>query len=249
MVDKELSFEIPTLIIIVLFLDFLERHRPGHAVDRRQAISLNILALGVVIVAGEMWKEVLITCFNLLDLANLFSPLGTHGLQSAFKIISARVLADFCLYWVHRGMHRTGTMWRTHMFHHSIEHLWWLSGSRTSVTHLFLFAFPQVIIAYYLFGMSAWEAGIAFSFGVVVNIWIHTNLWVSSSPLEWLFITPNYHRVHHGSRGLLQKNLGFVFTVWDRVFGTYADPRSMQKDFALGFVPTQNRLLRMIIGF
>ncbi len=249
MMDKERSFEILTLIVIVFFLDLMERRRPGHAVDRSQAMGLNIIALLVVIVAGEMWKEVLMKCFNAFDLAKLFSALGTQGLHSSWKIILAIVLADFCLYWVHWGMHHTSPMWRTHVFHHSIEHLWWLSGSRTSVTHLLFFALPQIVIAYYIFGMSPWEAGIAFSFGVVVNLWIHTNLWVSLGPLEWFFITPNYHRVHHGSRGLLHTNLGFVLTIWDRIFGTYADPRSIQKDFALGFVPVQNRLLRMIIGF
>ena len=88
----------------------------------------------------------------------------------------------------------------------------------------------------------------AFSLGVVVNIWIHANIWVNLGPLQEIFITPNYHRVHHGARGLSNKNLGFILTIWDRMFGTYVSPRSVGKDFALGFIPTRERLLRMLVG-
>ena len=88
-----------------------------------------------------------------------------------------------------------------------------------------------------------------FSFGVVVNLWIHTNIWVNIGPLENILITPNFHRIHHGAKGLTRNNLAFVFTIWDRMFGTYVSVSSVGKDFSLLPVPTKNRLLRMIIGF
>ena len=233
---------------IVLYVDYLERRRPGRAVDRRWEFGLNLLSLAVVVLAGEGWKEVLMKGFSALDTERLFSWTGLYELPGPARVILAIILADFCLYWIHRGMHWKGFLWRTHVFHHSIEHLWWLSGSRTSVIHLLLFAVPQILISYYLFQMTPWEAGAAFSFGVAVNIWIHSNLWVDLGRLEWLIITPNYHRVHHGPRELLRKNLGFVLTIWDRMFGTFADPHSVGRDFALGFVPTKGRLLRMLAG-
>jgi sterol desaturase/sphingolipid hydroxylase (fatty acid hydroxylase superfamily) len=245
--DKEILYQAITLIGFVLVFDLMERKRPGHPVDRRKELGLNILAIIVVIVAGEVWQWLILSVFKTADLIGKSSPL--EGIPAAVKIFLGLMFADFSLYWVHRGMHWNGRLWRTHVFHHSIEHLWWLSGSRTSLTHLFLFAFPQVLIAYVILGLSPAEAGIAFSIGVFVNIWIHTNIWVDLGPLTWLLITPNYHRIHHGSRGLLRTNLGFIFTVWDRMFGTYTDPRSQEKDFPLGFIPTRNRLFRMIIGY
>jgi sterol desaturase/sphingolipid hydroxylase (fatty acid hydroxylase superfamily) len=246
--DKETLYQALTLVAVVLIFDSLERHRPGHSVNRRKDLGLNFLAILVVIIAGEAWQRLILSAFAT---ARLIRP-GISGLPqipSAAKIFLGLILADFSLYWVHRGMHWSGLLWRTHVFHHSIEELWWLSGSRTSVTHLFLFAVPQVFIAYVLLHLSPREAGMAFSIGVFVNVWIHTNLTVNIGPLQWLFITPNYHRLHHGRRELPRTNLGFIFTIWDRVFGTYADPRSKGKDFALGFVPTANRLFRMIIGY
>ena len=246
--DKEILYQAITLIAVVLIFDLLERGRPGHPVDRKKDLGLNVLAIIVVIVSGEAWQWLILSAFKAADLIGSVAA-GPIGIPGAIKICLGLVLADFSLYWVHRGMHWNGLLWRTHAFHHSIEHLWWLSGSRTSIMHLLLFALPQVLIAYVILRLSPQEAGIAFSVGVFVNIWIHTNLWVDLGPLEWLFITPNYHRVHHGSRGLVRTNLGFIFTVWDRMFGTYTDPRSQERNLSLGFVPTRNRLIRMIVGF
>ncbi len=236
-----------TFVIIASLFDFLERRHPGFLVERKRDLSLNILAILLVIVGGELCKKLLRYGFNALDLGGIFSQDFFRRLPGAVKIPLGIALGDFSLYWIHRAMHRTG-LWRTHAFHHTIGEIWWLAGSRTSLTHLFLFAAPQVFIVYYLLGLTAWEAGAIFSFGVVVNLWIHTNLWVDLGPLEWILITPNFHRIHHGGSGLANNNLGFVFTVWDRMFGTYASPQSTGKNFALFPVPWRKRLLRMIVG-
>ncbi len=273
-----------TLVLVVLFFDFLERQRPGFKVTRQRELSLNVLAIVVVIVGGEMWKSLLLYGFNAASLDQVLPLTSVQKLPSIVRIVLAIILGDLTLYWVHRAMHHRPLLWRTHAFHHSIPEIWWLSGSRTSLSHLLLFAIPQILVGYYLLGLSASEAGIAFSFGVVVNLWIHLNIWVNLGPLEsrdsqfpgssagfarsprevallkrasgscrrglhWLFITPNYHRIHHGAKGLTNKNLAFVFTIWDRIFGTYADPRVTGKDFAVFAVPTRKRLFRMVIGY
>ena len=248
MVKKEELYQAVTLMVIVLFFDFLERRRPGHALHRLQNLRLNILALLVVIIGGEAWKTLLVDGLTALHPGRTAFLASLRGLPGVAKIVLGLILADFSLYWVHRAMHQSW-LWRTHIFHHSIAELWWLSGSRTSLSHLLLFAIPQTFIAYYLLTLTALEAGIAFSLGVVVNIWIHTNLWVNFGHAGKILITPNYHRVHHGARGLSGKNLGFIFTIWDRMFGSYVDPQSAGRDFPLGFVSTKKRLLRMIIGF
>ena len=247
MVQREQLYQTITLFVMVLFFDLMERRRARNTVDRKRELTLNIFALLVVIVAGEMWKLLLQTGVRALNPGSGAFLGNLRRLPGMAKLLLGIVLADFCLYWVHWAMHKR-RLWPTHTFHHSIAELWWLSGSRTSVTHLLLFAVPQVLVAYYVLDFSPAEAGVAFSFGVAVNVWIHTNLWVNIGPLEQLLVTPNFHRVHHGARGLSNNNLGFVFTIWDRMFGTYVNPRSTGKDFALGHIATKGRLLRMIVG-
>jgi sterol desaturase/sphingolipid hydroxylase (fatty acid hydroxylase superfamily) len=244
---KEQIYETITLIVIVLFFDFLERTRPGFAINRKRDLNLNILALLVTASAGEIWKPIILHTFDALRLGKVLSITSLITLPSVAKIILGLIAADFCLYWVHRAMHRP-RLWRTHAFHHSIPELWWLSGARTSITHLFLFAVPQLLLGYYILRLSPAEAGVAFSLGVIVNIWIHTNIWVNLGHLESILITPNFHRVHHGSKGLTSKNLGFILTIWDRMLGTYANPRVTGKDFSLFTVQPRGKLLRMILG-
>lgn len=40
-------------------------------------------------------------------------------------------------------------------------------------------------------------------------------------PVEWLFMTPSHHRVHHDRR--VHKNFGGMFIIWDRMFGSFLD--------------------------
>jgi len=247
MISVEEIYQAGTLAAVVGMADMLERRKPRFPVDRLHNLRLNVLAVIVVIIAGEVSKALLVRGFNAINLSHSFAFDAIGNLPGFAKILLGLIIADFCLYWVHRGMHRLHTLWLTHAFHHSIDQLWWLSGSRTSVTHLILFAAPQVFLGYYVLMLSPSEAAVAFSIGVVVNIWIHTNISVNLGPLEWLLITPDYHRVHHGARGLASRNIGFVLTIWDRMFGTYADPRTVGEGFSLSFIPTRS-LLRLIVG-
>ncbi len=238
-----------TLVFIVLLVSLWEYRRPGFAISRKRELGINMLALVVVIVWGELVKELVLSGFRTAGIEAVLPVQAAQHLPSGVKIILAVIFGDLALYWVHRAMHRNPTLWKTHAFHHSIPEIWWLAGSRTSMIHLFLFAVPQIFIGYYVLGLTPLEAGIAFSFGVVVNVWIHINVWVDLGPLEWLIITPNFHRIHHGARGYTDKNLAFVFTIWDRMFGTYADPRVTGKDFPVLAVPTGKRLFRMVVGY
>lgn len=248
MFSKEIIYQAATLAVVVFVLDFMERRHPRFPVDRNYKLGLNLTALLVVILAGELWKPLIIAVFDAMRLSGALANESVRGLPAAARILLSLTAADFCLYWVHRGMHRNRLLWLTHIFHHSIDQLWWLSGSRTSATHLLLFAVPQTLVGYYVFNLSPAEAGIAYSVGVVVNVWIHTNISVNPGVLGWLIITPDFHRIHHGGGGLIQKNLAFILTIWDRMFGTYVNPREAGDNYKLSAIPTQGRLLRLIAG-
>jgi hypothetical protein len=43
--------------------------------------------------------------------------------------------------------------------------------------------------------------------------------------------TPSHHRVHHASNALfLDKNMGMVFIIWDKLFGTFASEDDLQNE-------------------
>ena len=57
---------------------------------------------------------------------------------------------------------------------------------------------------------------------IVYQFWVHTCLVRRlPEPLEWIFMTPSHHRVHHDRR--VHKNFGGFLIVWDRMFGSFQD--------------------------
>jgi len=125
-------------------------------------------------------------------------------------------------------------MWRTHAWHHSITEMYWFAGFRTSFFHSLLNNIPQVLIPITLFQLSPAEAGIGYSIGAFVQFVEHTNCRLSFGPLNWLLVTPDYHRIHHAATLHRGKNLAGAFRLWDLLFGTYVDPTTVPSDFELG---------------
>jgi sterol desaturase/sphingolipid hydroxylase (fatty acid hydroxylase superfamily) len=57
---------------------------------------------------------------------------------------------------------------------------------------------------------------------------------VPARVLGWVFITPNLHHTHHHARlPGTNCNYGDVFSIWDRLFGTYVDMPSEDTVFGL----------------
>jgi sterol desaturase/sphingolipid hydroxylase (fatty acid hydroxylase superfamily) len=56
------------------------------------------------------------------------------------------------------------------------------------------------------------------------GILIHTKAVGKLGFLELFLTTPSHHRVHHASNiRYLDKNMGMVFIIWDRLFGTFEE--------------------------
>lgn len=245
---NSLGYEFFTFLFFAALIEIAERLWPAHDIDRSEQRLLNIFALLVVAVGSKSSSYLIGQFCQQARMDQWFLPgQALWQLPSALKIVLAGVLIDFFLYWIHRGMHVWVPLWKSHRFHHTAKSIFWLSGSRTSFTHLFLFAIPQVIIPFYILRLTFIEAGILFSLNIVVNIWIHSNLAISFGSLSWFFITPAFHRIHHAAGSLSDKNLGFVHTLWDRFFGTYVDPKTVPQNFKLGLGDDRVRL-RTVIG-
>jgi sterol desaturase/sphingolipid hydroxylase (fatty acid hydroxylase superfamily) len=146
------------------------------------------------------------------------------------------VLADLGAYWAHRALH-TRVLWSTHAWHHSPRNLYWLAGLRGSPVHILVLIAPY-FLAFMLFPFEA-----AFIVSVALATLdagnqhlIHSNLKLPfPGLLERVFVTPRYHFVHHNAKiEVANSNYGFVFSIWDRLFGTYTDPETIPIDAPLG---------------
>ena len=58
------------------------------------------------------------------------------------------------------------------------------------------------------------------------QFFIHTRLFRSLGPLEYLFNTPSAHRCHHARNPeYIDRNFAGVLIIWDRLFGSYVAER------------------------
>jgi sterol desaturase/sphingolipid hydroxylase (fatty acid hydroxylase superfamily) len=136
-------------------------------------------------------------------------------------------------YTVHYLLHRVKWMWKFHMIHHSDTHLDATSGTRHHPGDFVmreLFALGAVVItgspvAFYFFYRIC-----TVFFTYITHANINVPRWLDK-PLSYVFITPNMHKFHHHyERPWTDSNFGNIFSIWDRLFGTfvYDDPKKIR---------------------
>lgn len=145
-----------------------------------------------------------------------------HLSDSWIQWVLAFIVVDFLSYWYHRFSHRTHILWAGHITHHSSPHFNLSNGFRTS-----LFQGINRIIFWALlpiFGFSPWVLLVTLKVSGIYDFVQHTK-WFPRIPwLERILITPSLHRVHHGKNEIyIDKNYGSVFSIWDRLFGTFQE--------------------------
>ncbi len=147
---------------------------------------------------------------------------GWHvGLESWWIFGLLIVADDFVFYWFHRSLHSSRLLWASHVPHHSSEHFNLSAAFRQ--TWAPFFALPFWIVLPWL-GFDPLMVGGMQVASLFWQVGLHTRVIPKLGPLEWIFNTPSHHRVHHGANALYRdKNLGGIFIVWDRLFGTFVE--------------------------
>lgn len=131
---------------------------------------------------------------------------------------------DYGFYWWHRLRHQSALWWATHESHHSSSELSLSTAFRITDAMnwfgAFLFVCPLAWLGFHPMAVAA----CAFA-GRCWQIWTHANGWLGPSALDKILVTDAVHRLHH-ARNLdyMDRNYGDVFSLWDRLHGTFADP-------------------------
>jgi alkylglycerol monooxygenase len=132
------------------------------------------------------------------------------------------ILTDFIWYWYHRLAHEVNLLWAAHVVHHQSEDFNYTVSARITVFQAF-------------FRMCFWSVlpVIGFPAAMIISVqlvhglypfFIHTRTIGKLGILEYIFVTPSHHRVHHASNEkYLDKNYGDVFIIWDKLFGTFME--------------------------
>jgi sterol desaturase/sphingolipid hydroxylase (fatty acid hydroxylase superfamily) len=128
---------------------------------------------------------------------------------------------DFMFWLEHFVDHSCRLFWAVHVTHHSSPEYNLSTGFRSSVfmpVYKYIYFLPLVLL-----GFQPIDVMLMFSLTQIYGILVHTQ-YVRKMPawIEYIFVTPSHHRVHHASNiPYLDKNMGMVFIIWDRMFGTF----------------------------
>lgn len=130
------------------------------------------------------------------------------------------IAEDFMFYWLHRIDHFCRFFWAVHVTHHSSEEFNLTVGFRSSVFQpLYRFIY---FIPISLMGFKGIDIMFMYAATQIYGILVHTQLINRMGILEYVFVTPSHHRVHHGSNvRYLDKNMGMFLIIWDKLFGTF----------------------------
>ncbi len=213
----------------------LERARPAHKVDywAGEAFWMDVVSL----VAMQWLIFPYSTRITGPVQGKIVLPAAWYGLALPLRIAICYLVADCGSYWMHRLMH-TKLAWRFHRWHHTPRQLYWFAGVRATLPQQILFNVPYFAMVGVATSnpMLAAEVSVWMMIaGVVTNHWMHINVSWRSNWLEKMFVTPRYHHIHHSANPEHHGNYGTLFTLWDRLFGTYVDPDTVKpKKFGTG---------------
>lgn len=186
----------------------------------RLADAINSLSAGVLSTTSGLLTKVV----GLLTYTLAWQQLALLELsaESAWVWGLAFVLYDFCYYWNHRLGYERNVLWAAHSVHHQSEDYNLSTALRqTSSGFLFgwIFYLPMALL-----GVPPLVFLTVAALNLLYQFWVHTRHIPKLGWLEWVFITPSNHRVHHAQNPVyMDRNYGGVFILWDRLFGTFQE--------------------------
>lgn len=176
------------------------------------------IVFNLPLVAGLVWAR-----------AHGFGLLNQVALPPWTAFAAMVVVLDFWVYVTHVALHKVPLFWRFHRVHHS--------DAAVDVTTQIRQHPGEGLIRYSFLAAAAIPLGAppaAFAlyrlWGALFSVLEHSNIavpqWLDSA-LSLVTTWPNLHKVHHSRhRAQTDSNYSNLFSVWDRLFGTFTPSRA-----------------------
>jgi len=142
-----------------------------------------------------------------------------------FALVGLLLLDFIGAYLVHFIEHKVTFLWRFHLIHHTDI---WVDTTSANRHHpgesviRFIFTVFGVLIV----GGPMWMVFLYQSLSVIFSQFNHANIPLPKKLdkfLSYFLISPDMHKVHHHFKlPYTDSNYGNIFSVWDRLFGTFS---------------------------
>lgn len=200
---------------------FSQASRVRHAARNLVLAVINTFVI-VVVFAGAT------VAVSELSAANGIGLLHHFPVADPVRLVVAFLVLDVFTYWWHRANHRFPLLWRFHRTHHSDPNMDVSTATRFHLGEIAISSTMRLpLIA--LVGISI-EGVLLYDFLLLLATQFHhANLGLPAKfdrALRYAIVSPNMHKVHHSSEQVeTDSNYASVFSIWDRVFGTYRERR------------------------
>ena len=227
------------IAVMLLLLWPLERWRPVEAVNDPAAVRtdvvytlihrLGLFRLALFFSIDPLWDS--------LAGAMRMQGLPTLQIDALWPGITDIAIVSFCIYlllldlvnyWLHRWQHASNLWWALHSLHHSQRQMTMWSDNRNHLLDDLLLSAIFALLAR-LIGVEPGQFVALVAVSQLMESLQHANLKLGFGPLEYLLVSPRFHRLHHsigighessGPGTLGGHNFGVLFPVWDMLFGT-----------------------------
>jgi sterol desaturase/sphingolipid hydroxylase (fatty acid hydroxylase superfamily) len=157
---------------------------------------------------------------------NPYGLLNRPAVPYAARFVLTFLALDLVRYAAHWAEHHVPLLWRMHQVHHSDPDFDVSTGFRAHPLEL-VFTQGAYLAAVVILAPPVAAVLAAELITAVESSFAHANArlpaWLEK-PLRAVVVTSDMHRIHHSEDAAEQmRNLGDIFSWWDRLFGTYLD--------------------------
>ncbi|HLN93997.1 MAG TPA: sterol desaturase family protein [Flavobacterium sp.] len=213
----------------ITFFWLIENARPFASFSYRKwhHAGINLFFTGTTILVN------FVMAFLLLQTAEWATAheIGVLKLMSGlplwlYTLVGLLILDLVGAYFAHLFEHKISVLWRFHLIHHTDT---WMDTTSANRHHPgeSVIRFVFTIVGTFLAGAPMWMVFMYQSLSVVFSQFSHANiqlpLWLDRT-LRYVLVSPDMHKVHHHHRlPYTDSNYGNIFSLWDRLFGTYRE--------------------------
>jgi sterol desaturase/sphingolipid hydroxylase (fatty acid hydroxylase superfamily) len=215
---KILLYAMPAFLFLVLFEKWYGIRKGKDTVLTMDMISS--LSSGIT----NITKDVLAIYITILTYEKLVSIVAIVHIQATWlTYVVAFIVIDLAGYLVHLIDHKFNFFWNSHLIHHSSEEFNLACALRQSVS-VFVRLFVIFLLPAAVLGVPPEVIALVAPLHLFAQFWYHTQHIGKMGFLEKIIVTPSHHRVHHAiNKEYLDKNMGQILIIWDKMFGTFQE--------------------------
>ncbi len=143
-----------------------------------------------------------------------------------YVVLGVMLLDLIGAYMAHLVEHKVKPLWMVHLVHHSDHNVDTTTANRHHPLES-LIRYFFTLIGVFLVGAPVGIIMLYQSLSVVLSQFNHANIKLPSNvdkAISWVLISPDMHKVHHHYKlPYTDSNYGNIFSIWDRMFGTYME--------------------------